>query len=147
MSRKGRNHRQKPRRPREPRERPETPQTRAKLQDDPLQLLLAGRDVSLEHAADEIREVYTAVCRSLFSKGQAFGPRIPGKGELTDEIAWKHATTYIPWTLTRARSTVSACLDMIVDRHGQPARKQWILDALADYAKRMRERGRMEDAA
>lgn len=117
-----------------------TAQTRAKLTADPLQAILAGQDVSLEHAADEIYRVYTAVCRAVMGKTQAFGNRIPGLGELTDEIAWAHAQTYLPWVATTKPNLVDLVLSVVVDRQDPPFGKDAIRRALGDYARRMRER-------
>lgn len=116
-----------------------TPETLAKLTPDPLFELLAGEDASLERAADEIRRVYVAVTRQLWAKGMTFGQRVPGLGELTDEIAAAHAQRYMPWVACQGPQVVDWTLNVIVDRN-RP--ETWQADsirrALADYARRMR---------
>lgn len=136
---RGRHHRRRPS-PQDDENAP-TPQTRAKLTTDPLQSILAGADVSLEHAADEIYSVYTAICRSVMSRTQAFGSRIPGRGELTDEIARAHAQTYLPWVAATGSNLVDLVLSVVVDRNEPPFGRDAICRALQDYAQRMRARG------
>ena len=133
-------------RPSEPRERPETPQTRAKLKPHPLDMILMGQDVSLEYAADEIRAVFMCVCQGLFSARQRAGS-IEGIDSIPDELAWAHAQTYIPWANATPREILRTCIDVIVDGYKPPYGRAPIQQALRDYAKRMRERPKMEDAA
>ena len=124
-----------------------TPETRAKLSPDPLALILAGHDVSLEYAADEIYRVYVAICRAVMSKSPGFGARIPGKGEMSPELAWAHSKTYLPWVAKTGQEITDATLSLIVDRNGwpRPSVAIRVRAALADYARMMRARPEMED--
>ena len=139
MPRGKRKGRRRPHSP-ETRENLATPQTRAKLTPDPLALILMGQDISLEYAADEIYAVYTAICRSVMAKSPGFGQRIPGKGELTPEIAWAHSQTYMPWVKETGRNLVDIIISVIVDRNKPPFGRAAIQRALRDYAQRMRAR-------
>lgn len=74
------------------------------------------------------------------------------------ELAWAHSKTYRPWVAhwqTRRPdawdrgAVVNMVLNVVVDRQKPPIGKETILDALRDYAQRMRSRPDMplEDVA
>jgi hypothetical protein len=127
-----------------------TPETLAKIQPDPLALLLDSDEAReclcgktrLESAAEEIRAVYMAVTRTVMCKlpsANGGGGRSP---EIPDALAWAHLHTYMPWANHWGHSRVlEAVIDVVVDRYqSPPAARASIVTALADYAKRMRER-------
>ena len=121
-----------------------TEQTRRKLEPDPLALILMGQDVSLEHAADEIKAVYNAVCAGLFTARQRLGSP-NGKPDIPDEIAWAHAQTYIPWFNNTERQVASATIELVSYRTPwpRPTLAIKIRQALWNYAGMMRMRGQM----
>lgn len=130
-----------------------TPETLAKLRPDPLLALLQslgeGADQigesALEHAADEIRAVYLAVCGMLMAGvggGHRYGQGPGGRREIPPFLAWVHAETYRPWANGLRRATLQAVIDLVVDRHViHPGLTGAVAGALEDYARRMRARG------
>lgn len=134
-----------------------TPETLAKLQPDPLQMLLDGDaarearcgKARLEEAADEIRAVYMAVIRAVMWKRPSLGGGGGGVPEIPARLAWAHFQTYLPWANHWGHSKVlEAVIDVVVDRYQTTAAShQMIVLALGDYAKRMRARPKEEERA
>jgi len=117
-----------------------TPETLVKLQPDPLLALLrvhGGGDIALEHAADEIRAIFLAVCGRLMAGTGGLG----GGGEMPDFLAWAHGSTYLPWARSLKHEAMEAIIDIVVDRRAVradlAARAAGALDA---YARRMKSR-------
>jgi hypothetical protein len=135
-----------------------TPETLAKLRPDPLLALLSGfgqvgdavGHSALEHAADEIRAVYLAVCGMLMASiggGHRYGQGPGGRREIPAFLAWAHAETYLPWADAHPRATFEAAIGLVVDRHViHPDLAAAVAGALADYAKRMRSREAFKEA-
>ena len=115
-----------------------TAETKAKLEADPLRMLIDARFVNtdMERAAAEIRAVYLAIVREVMSKPQAFGRLPGGKAEMPDGLAEAHARRYVPWVADMGGETVDLTLRIAVDR--QPAYPvEPVIFALRDYARRM----------
>lgn len=135
-----------------------TPETLAKLRPDPLLALLSAfgqvgdavGNSALEHAADEIRAVYLAVCGMMMAGvggAHRYGQGPGGRREIPPFLAWAHAETYRPWATAQPRATLEAAVGLVVDRHViHPDLAPAVAGALADYAKRMRSRSAFKDA-
>ncbi len=123
-----------------------TPQTSAKLEEDPLQRMVAAGmiDSAGERAAEEIKCVFLAICRDVIGKTMRPGVYTRGKFEISDDLAHAHADRYLPWCRTNRPPIVEATIDLVVER--KPPKSGLILDAvavaLADYARRFDRKGR-----
>lgn len=134
-----------------------TPETWAKLRPDPLLSLLRSFGESadkigeraLEHAADEIRAVYLAVCGMLMAGvggGHRYGQGPGGRREIPPFLAWVHADTYLPWANGLRPATLQAVIDLVVERHAiHPGLTGAVTAALRKYALRMRTRGSFKE--
>ena len=121
-----------------------TPETLAKLQPDPWQLFLVGKDSAIERAGDEIASIYNMVVKDLLARRQPFGPRVPGKNEDDSFLAWAHAASYLPWVAEIGPHSANAIISLVVDRNGLEMDERSVLWALERYAKRMQTRGEFE---
>lgn len=124
-----------------------TPETLAKLRGDPLRALLSiygDGDGALEHAADEIRAVYLAVCGMLMAGvggRHGYGRARGGRRDIPPFLAWVHKETYLPWANGTKRSTLEAVIGLVVDRHIiHPDMVMPVAHALDDYAQRIKKR-------
>ena len=119
---------------------PPTPETKAKLEADPLRMMVEKGliDSAGERAANEIAAVFYSVCRGVMRHAKPLGPYTPGIFEMADEIAEAHALRYLPWCRDNRPQTVSATIDLVVDRVApkEGAVRDAVADALADYARR-----------
>lgn len=117
-----------------------TPETLAHLEPDPLHDLVdAGLiDAAGERAAQEIMQVYCAVCRGVMRQSRPLGPYTPGVFDMPEDIAEAHKLRYLPWARATRRQTVQAVIDLVIDRlspSSGPVR-QAVIEALDDYARR-----------
>ena len=121
---------------------PPTPETLARMEQDPLRaLIIEGLiDTAGERAADEIREIYTAVCRCVMRRqaryGQEFGMPSGVPVELPDALALAHAKVYLPWVHATKPTVVDATLSLVVDRVAVQCSTA-VAMALSNYARRM----------
>lgn len=117
-----------------------TPETLAKKQDDPLQKMVEDKllDSAGERAAEEIKNVYLAVCREVINLSRPMGPHSPSRYEMSDDIAEAHATRYLPWSRSNRRQIVEATIDLVVERTEPRSGllRQAVGRALTDYARR-----------
>lgn len=125
-----------------------TSQTRAKLEEDPLQKLVAAGliDSAGERAAEEIKCVFLAVCRDVIAKTMRHGVYAKARFEISDELANAHSRRYLPWCRANRPSVVEATIDLVIDR--KLPHSKFILTAIcrafADYAVRFDTAGQIE---
>ena len=126
---------------------PATPETLAKLTPDPLRQMVEGGLIGSdeERAASEIRAIYMAVCRGLFSKagrlGEEFGIQSGRAPDMPTGLAIAHRETYLPWTRSHKPAVIDLVLSLIVER--DPVHILHRADAataLKDYASSMTAR-------
>ena len=121
-----------------------TPETLAKLQSDPWQRFLVGKDSAIERAGDEIASIYNMVVKDLLARRQPFGPRVPGRNEDDGFLAWAHAVSYMPWVAEIGPRAMDEVFTLLIDRIKYDSAERSILWALERYAKRMQTRGEFE---
>ena len=116
-----------------------TPETKAKRQDDPIQMLVDKNLLSSagESAAAEIEAVYLAVTKGCMAKITSL--EVTGGGDIPDWIAEAHAERFLPWARRQARATLEATIDLVV--YKRPPEDEWlavaVVVALEQYGQNM----------
>ncbi len=123
-----------------------TPETAAKLIPDPFNVLVERGllDTAQRDAGLEIRAIWYAITGGLLPKAGERSSHRSGEG-MSEELASTHALVYVPWCAKWGRA-VADVIDLVVDAIA-PDSPAHVALALADYARRRRERPPIKQAA